>query len=99
CDASAAAAQPNGLGLGNQIADGEHQSVAADQYSAPHPLGAQRLRREGVGGDDGLDPHHRGQRTIKIVVIVLWFWLHGPSTSRSYQFSCARLPWRAQTCE
>ena len=81
-DASAAVADPDGLGLGDQIADGEHQAVVADDDAVPRPLGAQRLGGEGVGGDDRLDADDRGQRLVEIVIVVVRLRLHGCQISR-----------------
>ena len=70
-DASAAVADPDGLGLGNQIADSEYQAIVADDDAVPRPLGAQRLGGEGVGWNDRLDADDRGQRLVEVIVVVV----------------------------
>ena len=49
-DAAVAEMQPDRFGLGDQIADGQHQPVV-DQDAVAGALGAQRLRAEGVGAE------------------------------------------------
>ena len=56
-DAPVVARQPDLLGFGDQIADGQHQPVLADDHAAALPLGAQRRRREGVLGNRGMNLH------------------------------------------
>ena len=67
--------QPDFLGLGDQIADGEHHAILADEDAIAGPFGAKRLRRKGIGGDDGMDGHDRRERAIEVVGIVLWLGL------------------------
>ena len=57
--------QPDGLGLGDQIADGQHQPVA-DHHAIAGALGAERLGGEGIGRNDGMQPDHRGQRALEV---------------------------------
>ena len=62
--------QPDRFGLGDQIADGEHQPVV-DQHAVAGALAAERVGGEGVGRDDGVQADHRGQRALEIVAVVL----------------------------
>ena len=64
-DAAVVEVQPDRLGLGDQIADGEHQAVLADQHAVAGALGAERLGGEGIGRDDRAQPHHRGERASR----------------------------------
>jgi hypothetical protein len=68
--AAVAEMQPDRLRLGDQIADGEHQTVA-DQHAVAGAFGAERVGGEGVGGNDRMQPDHRGQRALEIIAIVL----------------------------
>ena len=51
--AAVAQMQPDLLGLGDQIADGQHQPVV-DQHAVAGALAAQGVGGEGVGRDDGV---------------------------------------------
>ena len=62
--------QPDGLGLGDQIADGQHQPVA-DQNAVAGAFDAERLGGEGVGWNDRTQADHRRQRAFEIVAVVL----------------------------
>ena len=64
--AAVAEMQPDGLGFGDQIADGQHQAVV-DQHAVAGALDAERLGGEGVGRDDRMQADHRGQRALEIV--------------------------------
>ena len=68
-DAAVAEMQPDGFGLGDEIADGQHQPVV-DQHAIAGALGAERLRAEGVGRDDRMQPDHRGQRAVEIETVI-----------------------------
>src|SRR2546429_1857135 len=57
--------QPDGFRLGDEITDGEYHALA-DENSVAGPLGAQRLRGEGIGGNDGPPPPPRGPRSLAI---------------------------------
>ena len=67
--AAVAEMQPDGFGLGDQIADGQHQSVV-DQHAVAGALGAERVRAEGVGRDDRMQADHRRQRAVEIEAVV-----------------------------
>jgi hypothetical protein len=54
------------VGLGDQIADGQHQAVVADDDSVAQPLGAQRLGGERVGGHLGVQHDHGGKDAVKV---------------------------------
>ena len=69
-------AEPDGLGLGDQVADGEHQPVAADDDAMAGPLGAEDRGGEGVVGDAGAESDHGGERPIEIEIEVLAARLH-----------------------
>jgi len=67
--------QPDGFGLGDQIADGQHQPVA-DQHAITGALDAKGVGGEGVVRDDGMQADHRGKRALQIEVIILRARLH-----------------------
>ena len=67
--AAVAEMQPDGLGLGDEIADGQHQPVV-DQHAVAGALGAERFRAEGIGGDDRMQPDHRGQRAVEVETVI-----------------------------
>ena len=56
---SVVAMQPDGLRLGDQIADGQHQAVV-DQHAVAGALDPKRFGREAVGRDDRMQADHRG---------------------------------------
>lgn len=60
------AGDPDGLSLGDEIADRQHKSAFADHHSAAGPLLAQNLGGVGVFGDRRLDGHDRSERAIEI---------------------------------
>ncbi len=66
----AAEMQPDGFRLRDQIADGENQSVA-DQHAIARPLGSERIRGEGIRGNDRVNAHHRRQRMFQIEFVVV----------------------------
>ena len=68
--AAVAEMQPDGRGLGDQVADGQHQAVV-DQHAVAGALDPQRFGGEAVGRDDRMQTDHRGQRALEIVGIVL----------------------------
>jgi hypothetical protein len=68
-DATVAEVQPDRLGLGDEIADGEHQSVV-DHDAVADALGAERLRGECVGRNDGVQADDGGKRVVEIETIV-----------------------------
>jgi hypothetical protein len=53
--------EPDRLGFGDQVADGEHQPILSDHHAVAHALGAQDRRGEGILGnlgaqcDDGIE--------------------------------------------
>jgi hypothetical protein len=66
-DAPVMPRQPDVLGLGDQVADGEHEAVLVDDDARAFPLGAEYAGGEGVIGDasaqrdDGMaDVRHGG---------------------------------------
>ena len=67
--AAVAEMQPDRFGLGDQIADGQHQSVV-DHHAIAGALGAEGVRAEGVGGDDRMQPDHRSKHAIEIETVV-----------------------------
>ena len=67
---------PNRLGLGQQVADGQDDAVAADQRTVPDPLGAQDVRREGVRGNKRANADDGAQSVVQLVVVVFRLWLH-----------------------
>src|ERR1044072_5627243 len=68
--------QPDRLGLGDQIADGQHQPALVDQHAVAGALGAEGLGGEGVVRNDRVQSHHRRERLVEIVVVVLGSRLH-----------------------
>ena len=68
--------EPDGLGLGNEVADGEHHAVA-NQNAVAGALGAERLGGEGVGRNDRPQPHHRGQGGLEVIAVILRLGLVG----------------------
>ena len=69
--AADAGGQPDRLGLGDQITDGQHQPVAADQDGAAGALGAERPGGERVLRNRRLQPQHRAQRAVQIEFVIL----------------------------
>src|SRR4029077_13261436 len=69
--------EPDRLGFGNQVADGQHQTVAANEYAVTGALGAERLSRIGVGGNDGAQPDHGIERLFEIVAVIFRLRLRG----------------------
>ena len=67
--------QPDGVGLGDQIADGEHEAIV-DQHAIAGALDAERIGREGIGRNDRMQADHRGQSALEIVGIILRTRLH-----------------------
>jgi hypothetical protein len=65
--------QPDGLGLGDQIADGEDEPVLADDHSVSGPLGAQNRRGERVLRDLGAQQYHRVERSLEVEAHILRF--------------------------
>ena len=56
-DAPVLVGQPDFLGLGDEIADGQHQPVLADDDAAAFAQRAQCRRGEGIVGDRGAHGH------------------------------------------
>jgi putative membrane protein len=77
---AAAERDPDVVGLGDQIADGEHDAVAAHQHAMAGALRAQRLRRERVRRNGGADADHRGQSLVQLEIVVLLPGLHAESS-------------------
>ncbi len=72
-DAPVIEMQPDRLGLGDQITDGENHAVLADQHPIARALGAERLGGEGVAWDDRVQSHHRGERLVEVVAVISGF--------------------------
>ena len=68
--------EPDGLGLGDQVADGEHQPVAADDDAMAGPLGAEDRGGKGIVGDAGAETDHGRERPIEIEIEVFAARLH-----------------------
>ena len=75
-DTPVAEMQPDGLGLGDQVADGQHQAIV-DQHAVAGTFGAEGLGGEGVRRNDGVQAEHGRQRAIEIVAVILGPRLHG----------------------
>ena len=67
--AAIAEMQPDRFGLGDQIADGQHQSVV-DQHAVAGALGAEGFGGERIVRDDRMQADHRGQRAIEVETVV-----------------------------
>ena len=67
--AAVAEMQPDRFGLGDEIADGQHQPVV-DQHAIAGAFGAERLRAEGIGRNDRMQPDHRSQRAVEIETVI-----------------------------
>jgi len=67
--AAVANMQPDGFGLGDQIADGQYQSII-DQHAIAGALGPQGLCAKGIAGDDRMQANHRGQHAVEIEIVV-----------------------------
>ena len=65
--------EPDRVGLGDEIADRQHQPVGADQNAIAGALGAERVRGEGVGRNDGAHTDHGRERGVEIERIISWF--------------------------
>ena len=90
-DAAVMHVDPDGLGLGDQVADREDQAVA-EQHAVAGALVAERLRGEGVGRDDGMQADDRGQRALEVVAVVLGARLRGGGHFPFSQFSHRESP-------
>ena len=86
-DAAVAEMQPDGFGLGDQIADGQHQAVV-DQHAVAGALGAKRVGGEGVGRDDRMQADHRAKRALEVVAVVLGRGCAAAGTFHSSQRAC-----------
>ena len=66
--------QPDGLGFGDQIADGQHQAIRRarrrDGHAAAGALSAQRVSGEGIGRDNSAQLNHGAQGGLKVVAVV-----------------------------
>ena len=58
---------PDRVGFGDQITDGQDQAVAANEDAVAGALGAERFRGKGVGRHGGAQADHGGERALKIV--------------------------------
>jgi hypothetical protein len=65
-DAAVVGREPDRLRLGDQIADGEHQPVVANDDRAARSLGAENRRGERVLGDFRAQHDDRAQRPPEI---------------------------------
>ncbi len=66
--AAASRGEPDGFGLGDQIADGQHQTIATDQNAAAGALGSERPGGEGVVRNARPQAEHCTQRAVEIKV-------------------------------
>ena len=69
--------QPDRVRLGDQIADGQDEAIAANDDAVTGALGAERFRRERVRRHGCAQRHHTGQGLIEIEGIILRLRLHG----------------------
>src|SRR6185312_10840240 len=60
--------EPDGLRLGDEISDRQHHPILADDDAVAGALGAERLRREAVGGHGRPHGHGRRQRALEIEI-------------------------------
>jgi hypothetical protein len=67
-DPSVDIGQPDALRLGDQIADGQDETVGADNHAAAGTLRAQDRGREGIPGDHGLQGHDRPQGMVEVEI-------------------------------
>ena len=58
--------EPDGARLGDEIADGEHQAVLADDDAAARAQRAEDLRGEGVVGDFSAQPDDAVERPLEV---------------------------------
>jgi hypothetical protein len=79
-DASAHRGQRHLVGLRDQIADGEHETLLVDDDAAALPVGAEERSGEGVLRHVRAQRHDRRERLVEIEVEVL-----GPRTRRGHQ--------------
>ena len=79
--------QPDGFGLGDEIADGQHQAFV-DQHAVAGAFGAERVGAEGVGRNDRMQADHRSQRAVEVVTVIararLIGWRHSPFGQRNH---------------
>ncbi len=65
-DRAVVAGEPDGLGLGDEIADREHEAVVADDDAIARPLGAEDRRGEGVLRYLRAQRHHRIEHRVEV---------------------------------
>ena len=68
---------PDRLRFGNQIADGQHQAVVANEDAVAGALGAERLRGECVRWYGGMQSDHGRQRVLEIEAVIIGLRLRG----------------------
>src|SRR5437764_9036073 len=67
--------EPDGLGLGDQIADRQDEAVLADQDAAAGPLGTQGPGGKSVFRDSGMKPQHGPERPVQVKGVIFRLWL------------------------
>src|SRR5262245_4102785 len=87
-DMAVAEMQPDSLGFGDQITDGEHEAVV-DQHAVARALDPERIGSKSIGRDNRMKTDDRGERALKIVAVVVHAWLnprrHPPFDQRGHR--------------
>ena len=83
--------QPNCLRFGDQIADGQHQALVADDDAITAALSTQNIGGERLFGNFGAQQHHRRQCLVQVKVDRLWIRLHGLRKSPVFGVAHGRL--------
>jgi hypothetical protein len=60
--------QPHFLGLGDQVSDGQHETVGADHDTLAHALGPERIGRKGIGRNRRAQGHDRGKGAAEVII-------------------------------
>src|ERR1700758_4715970 len=68
--------QPDRLSLGDEVADGEHETIV-DHDSVAGAFGAQRLRSEAVLGDDRMQSDDGRKHAVEIETVIVGARLEG----------------------
>src|SRR5713101_7277139 len=68
--------QPNGRRFGDQIADGEHESIVTDDDAIANPFGTENPGGKGVLRNLGAQKHHRVERRLQVEAQLLGIGLH-----------------------
>ena len=69
--------EPDRLGFRNQVADGQHQAVAANEHAVAGAFGAERFRGVGVARNDGAKPHDGIEGLFEVVAVIFRLRLRG----------------------